>query len=82
VEQDKDLKAVEQAVGELAADGSTLDEVYVEVGLRNVCEVCGADPDEPDEEKLYNLGWIPSSALGMICPRQDPEHNAARSASA
>ena len=39
--------------------------------LGNVCECCGFDPAEEDDDKLYDLGWLMSPnelSLGIVCP--------------
>jgi hypothetical protein len=44
-----------------------LDHIYDMLGLDNVCEQCGLDPEEDDEDKLNDRGWLATENLGLIC---------------
>ena len=46
-------------------------EFLAHFGLGNVCECCGFDSDEEDDDKLYDFGWLISPnelSLGVVCP--------------
>jgi hypothetical protein len=55
-------REIEQRVHELAGDGSTLEEVYEEFGLANVCERCG-------RKGLNDEGYTDCEATdtGLVC---------------
>jgi hypothetical protein len=67
-------------------------EFLAHFGLGNVCECCGFDPDEEDDNKLYDLGWLMNPnelSLGIVCPmcalpdhRQQPELDVVQCATA
>jgi hypothetical protein len=53
---------------ELTPESESLDHVYDMLGLDNECEQCGLDPEEDDEDKLYDRAWFATENLGLICP--------------
>jgi hypothetical protein len=64
---EQDLRDLERMGRELAPE-ATLAEFLGEFGLANVCDCCGLDPQEEDDDKLYDLGWVPTEDLGILCP--------------